>query len=355
MSWLDALSTAVPRFLRGLQGKYTPGFYRYSLTGDLFGENTHWGLGNTVFAVKCWHILRQLNSLPAPHRQAVGDFMVSFRNPLGYIFDPLVARRAWLAEKIAALQSFRWQNFWHRQVMIAETRQALVALRLLNIALNPPTQALQASGRNIDRFFARLNWHEPWSAASHVSHLVSHLSYSDLPNKKELIDHTLQSMSRLQHVSDGAWYRGSPTRRQKVNGAMKVITALSAAGQPAFAHAERLIDLTLTVPNAADACSRLNSLYVLRHASALAPEYRLGDIRRFTQERLAFYQRYYYPQHGGFSFLPHQANITYYGARLTAGRDEPDIHGTVLFLWGISIAARLLDSSELLAFNELPV
>lgn len=351
--WLENVPAAVPRFLANMQGRRIPGYYRYSFTGDLFGEETHWGLGNTVFAVKCWYMLRHLANLPPTQHQAMISFISSFRAPSGYIFDPLVQRRARLTEIITAVRTLRLANVWHEQVRTAETRQSLAALRLLGISLDPPPASLLTTSEHIDRFIAQLNWRLPWGAASHVSHLVAHLAASRVPNRDDLIEFTVRSLTNVQLSTDGAWYRGSPTRQQKVNGAMKVITALSAAGE-SFAYADRLIDLTLSVPDAPDACSRLNSLYILRHASALVPGYRTADIHRFTEARLNRYRQYYYPKLGGFSFLPRQANTTYYGARISAGRDEPDIHGTTLFLWGASLAVNLLGLENKISLQELP-
>ena len=57
LRWLYELKEKVPQFLKRLEGKKTPGFYHYSLTGDLYDEELHWGLGNTVFAVKILYTL----------------------------------------------------------------------------------------------------------------------------------------------------------------------------------------------------------------------------------------------------------------------------------------------------------
>ena len=45
-------------FLQKMKGKN--GYYKYSLSGDLYDENIHWGLGNSVFALKLYYMIDAL-------------------------------------------------------------------------------------------------------------------------------------------------------------------------------------------------------------------------------------------------------------------------------------------------------
>lgn len=80
--------------------------------------------------------------------------------------------------------------------------------------------------------------------------------------------------------------------------------------------------------------------------------YRIKEIKEFAFERLGIYKQYYYSKIGGFSFLPHKANVNYYGAKLTKELSEPDIHGTCMFLWGTSIISKILGIEKKLKFKE---
>ena len=80
--------------------------------------------------------------------------------------------------------------------------------------------------------------------------------------------------------------------------------------------------------------------------------YRFTEIQNFAKNRLEIYRKYYFPEIGGFSFLPQKANVHYYEAKLTKGKNEPDIHGTVMFLWGISIISQILGIDKELGFKE---
>ena len=43
---------------------------------------------------------------------------------------------------------------------------------------------------------------------------------------------------------------------------------------------------------------------------------------------------------------PNKSSENYYGARVSKGLNEPDIHGTVMFIWGLSLISRLLDIND---------
>ena len=176
---------------------------------------------------------------------------------------------------------------------------------------------------------------------------------SDLADKQALIDFAINWVNKLQSSKDGAWYNGSPCLQQKINGAMKIITGLSAVNKKDFQNSEKLIDLCLLARNDKHACDNLNIVYVLKHANELTGFcYRYKEIKNFTLKRLGVYQEYYFPEIGGFSFLPNKTNVYYYGAKITKGLNEPDIHGTCLFLWGIAVIAQILDIDKKLGFRE---
>lgn len=351
--WLTELPTQISLFLKNMRSETKPGFYRYSYSGDLPDETSQWGLGNTTFALKILFTLDQLTNLPITEKQALVTFINSFNTPTGYIFDPLVAKRAWLIEKLIAIRSWHFNNFWHQQTKRAETRQAISSLRLVGATPIHPFTDFPQSRAEITSYLERLEWIRPWGAASHFSHLIFFLHTSSHPQREELTHYTLDWINKLQHPADGAWYRGHPSLQQKINGAMKVITGFKVSGYAHPHHIEPLIDLCLAARNDSHACDNFNIIYVLAYAHQQRPEYRTSDIKDFAHRRLQiYYDQHYYPRLGGFSFLPHQANQYYYGAKLSRGLAEPDIHGTALFLWGICMIVKLLGREKEFNFKE---
>lgn len=71
--------------------------------------------------------------------------------------------------------------------------------------------------------------------------------------------------------------------------------------------------------------------------------YRKSEIERFMREKLITYRNHYKMQEGGFSFNLDSVNTNYYGLKLASAQDECDIHGTVLFVWGLALINQTLD------------
>jgi len=342
--WILDLENKVPQFLKRLKNKKQPGFFRYSLSGDLYNENEKWGLGNTVFAVKIYYILNQLEKLPKKEKKDIIQFIKSFEKQNGNIYDPLVARKARVHNIVSTLTALNLQNLFGQKTKRAETKQAISALKLLGARPDTAYQNFPKTKRAINLYLNKLNWQKPWDAGSHFSHLVFFLKNSDLENKKELIAFTLKLIAKLEHQEDGAWYYGRPSLQKKINGAMKIITGFQVMGTYPISYPEKLIDLCLKQTKTNQACDILNTLYVLDHANKKAGgNYHATAIKKFARNQLKnIYHHYYFPKIGGFSLLPHKANVYYYSAKITKGKNEPDIHGTLMFLWAISLITRIL-------------
>lgn len=353
INWVFELKKKVPRFLERLKGKRIPGFFHYSLAGDLYDESVKWGLGNTVFAVKIYYTLNLLDQLSFEERKRMANFIKSFQKKDGTIYDPLVKRKAALRNLLSSFKNFDFNNILGQQTIIAETRQAISALNLLKEKPNISYQKFPKTEKGIERYLSKLNWRKPWGAGSHFSHLIFFLKNSDLKNKEDLIEFAIDWINKLQNPKDGSWYKGNPSLQQKINGAMKVITALKVAGRVNFQYPEKLIDLCLSAKNNKHACDNFNIIYVLHYANKIVENgYRFEEIKQFAKKRLEIYRSYYFPEIGGFSFLPKKANQIYYGAKIAKGLNEPDIHGTCMFLWGISIISQILGFDKELKFNE---
>jgi len=353
IDWLFELKERVPQFLERLKGKKITGFFHYSLTGDLYDENVKWGLGNTVFATKIYYTFDLLNKMSLRDKNAMANFIKSFQKKDGSISDPLVKKKSFFREKFSAIKNLDFNNFFHQQTIRAETRQAIFALGLLGKKPDMLYQKFPKTEKEIEKYLSKLNWQKPWGAGSHFSHLLFFLKNNDLENKRDLINFAINWINKLQNPKDGSWYQGNPNLQQKINGAMKVITGLKVAEKMNFKYPEKLIDLCLSARNDTHACDNFNIIYVLKRANELTESpYRYQEIKNFALERLKIYKEYYFPEIGGFSFLPNKANAYYYEAKITKGLNEPDIHGTVMFLWGISIIAQILNIDKKLELKE---
>lgn len=353
LAWLSEVKQKTQKFLMNMHGKNQPGFFRYSWSGDLVSETEHWGLGNTVFAVKIYYTLDLLDLLPQNERDNMKKFILSFQTPDGMIFDPLVAHRAYWRDKLSSLKHRDFRNFFHAQTVRAETRQALSALNLLDERLNVYPNDLPHDQEGVTKYLDRLDWTRPWNAGSHFSHLLFFLTQSHLPQKEELTDAAVQWLENIADPQTGCWFKSNPSLQQKINGAMKVLTGLKAADRMTIQNPQRLIDTALEASNDRHACDQFNVIYVLKYArEATNQTYREEENRRFVLDRLEQYQSFYWPEVGGFSYFLGKANNFYYNVAVSRGLPEPDIHGTTMFLWGIALISQILGVDKQLGFNE---
>jgi hypothetical protein len=277
---------------------------------------------------------------------ALADHILSFQRSGGAITDPWVATHSRWGRLFDAIRSRSIGNLFHLQTIRAETRQSFAALRAINAMPREPFADLPHEDAAITAYVRTLNWTRPWSAASHISHLAFFMYQHYLCFGKGdpmSANRLLMQVEMEYRREDGAWYElgAQISSNQKVNGAMKMVTALDAAGMTELMNPEGLIDLCLAAANEGHACNHFNVICVLHRCSKLT-EYRKQDIINYMLSRLYLYKTHYWPWQGGFSFFPNAANHTYYNARITNGMAEPDLHGTVLLLWGIVLISDTL-------------
>ena len=148
---------------------------------------------------------------------------------------------------------------------------------------------------------------------------------------------------------DGCWYTGEPSRQEKINGAMKIISGMRTVNNIIICYPRELIDMCLgEIKERGHACDNFNDIYVLYHANKLDPLYRYEEIKEFAVTMFDKYMKYYKSDQCGFSFFYNKCNDYYYGKRITKAKNEADIHGTALFMWGISFISRLLGLNDYL-------
>lgn len=309
-------------------------FFRFSYSGDLYPESRSWGLANIVYGTKALQAIGALETLDESRTQGLIRGMLQFQTEDGLFYDPLLTgERSFGPDAMSLIGNKKCEE---QLIRIAETRQTYSALALLGAAPEFPADLLPKTVSSVQAYLEALDWTRPWRAGSHFSHLLyffSLVSEDQLQTSKEtLVNAALSWMKKLQSSQDGSWYIGKPSAGQRINGAMKVITGLHAIGLMQVPHAQQLIDLVLSESEDQGACFNLDAVFVLASVMNEYPEYRKAEIDSFFWKHVSRYQEYYYPKLGGFSASAGKAREVLYGKRITEGRDEPDIHGTVLYL-----------------------
>lgn len=351
IKWIFKLRKNVPLFLKKMKGENLHGFYRYSLSGDIYDETTSWGLANAVFFLKIIYTLNIEKKYKIEINEAI-KFIKKFQKKDGSCCDPLITNITKLNRIKKTIKTFNIKKLSNTDVIRAETRQTISALQMFNKSLDYQFKYIPTNEKSINRYLRKLDWKKPWNAASHLSHLLFFLNYSKISNKANLINYSIDWINKIQR-KDGFWYNGNPPIQQKINGAMKVFTGLRAVNKININNSKKIIDNILNTINNNNACDNFNIVYVLKNCNKInTSQYKYKEIKNFMINRLAIYKKYYYPKIGGFSFLPNKSNTYYYGAKITKGLNEPDIHGTSMFLYGIAMIAQTLKINDELNFKE---
>ena len=352
INWIYNLKDESSNFLKNIRGKVKKGFYHYTLSGDFIGEKIRWGLGNTVFFLKIIYTLNLTKEFKQEILDAI-NFILRFQRRSGEFYDPIVKLISLPFRVYYGIKRRDFSNLRNQLTVRAETRQTYSALLLFGIKPKFEYKKFPQNKKSIEKFLIKLNWELPWSAGSHFSHLLFFLKQSSLKNKEVLIEFAVQWVNKLQREEDGFWYKNNPSMQQKINGAMKIITGLKVVNRIKFRYPKKIIDSLITAKNNEQACDNFNIVYVLKYCNELThSKYRFSEIVRFLYTRLDVYKKYYFPKIGGFSFYINRSNDVYYGAIISKSKKEPDIHGTVMFLWGISLIGQILNINEELKFQE---
>jgi hypothetical protein len=343
-------------FLEHQKNTIAYGNYFYSISGDLFDPDKHENLAGSIFALKLYFMLGETD----PQKiQPIIDRILTFQKSNGTMYDPFVFRKGFLHNALGNLSRGSFRNLDNHEYVRAETRQAYSALLLFDAIPEQIYSDIPTSPDQIRTYIKQLDWTHPWGAGSHFSHLMFFLALIHRGKKIDTETFTcvqqtaLEELESLHHTSDGAWYAGNPSLLQKINGAMKVMTGLLWTNFR-LQNPEQLIDLCLSHNEPVHACDQINKILVLRFANeTTGGTYRRDELTTWCEKTLEDWEAYYHPNEGGFSFWKGRANERYYGARITRGLNEPDIHGTVLFVWGLSMMAKLMPLPELNWLREM--
>jgi len=356
LNWLYSLKDEVLEFLEHQKSKNKKGYYSYSYSGDIYNESKKWNVGSGVYALKIYYTLGIEKNDDIIN---VCDYIKSFYHNDGQIYDDFIYNKSFIRNIASCLKHKRWSNILNEQYKRAETRQTYSSLMLYNEVPKNINLKIIKKDNEINSYLSNLDWNEPWGAGSHFSHLMffyklaleSHMI--DQNQFEQSVSYAIDWVNKLRHEEDGGWYKGVQNDRFVVNGAMKIITGFIAVDRVDFDHAQQLVDTCLRSTNDEHACDNFNIILVLNYASKLLNRnYRQKEIEEFAINRLAKYKAHYKKEQGGFSFFPFSSNSIYYGAKITKGINEADIHGTVLFLWGIAIVSQILRIEKELEFKE---
>jgi len=345
--WLDAMAEGLPN-----------GRFRFCAKGSSVPTSGFAAQFVTCFAMKAAWQSGIWEKWPAERKSACIEFVRNFQNQDGWFHDPWLERasrprlREWAG---GLLEYLRGQgnvsDLLNRREnnLRAETRQSASTLLMVGTVPEHPLPMAWKTPVDVLSFLKGLDWRIPWSAGSHLSHLafilkVNHKYFPGTSVQESMFAAINEFLAEIRDEESGSWFQGKVSDRDKINGAMKVLTAWQWLDVP-LPDCRRLVDLAIAQPPLSDGCGFLNRLFVVYAALCGCPSgYRQDDVRQLAREsflRISCFRK----TDGGFSFYETHAQTAYYGARVSIGFPISDMHGAAMMAWAIAICAELSGST----------
>lgn len=348
-----ALKENIKVFIDEMEIKDTPGKYKFSLNGDIADQNIHWGLGQTTFAARILYIFDKLDE---KNSNSLAQYIETFLHSDGSYYDEYVANSTVFKRFLMSAKYLNLEYIKNDSNKRAETRQAIAAL--INLGSDyKEYKGINLKKLDINKFFNGFDWSKPWASGSHINHLIFFTKYSKILSQKEKSDIYKQIETNLFLISqkDGFYKLNAkkPSNDQLIGGMMKILMGLNSISLENKFIKESFVDFILDEMISCDACENFNTLYVL-YLCDKNLDYRKSEIKKFVLNEIDNWMNYYHKKYYAFSFYKDKAQTNYYGARVSKGLDEPDLHGSAMFIWGILIASEILNLSEELGL-QVPV
>lgn len=306
-------------------------------------------LGSTCFGLKILKTIgmwdRLDNSLQNDLVQKVGG---SQRDKMGslkwrnLIYDTsligFLGRRDRMRYKVKrAIFGFHTPEFYAEKTILAESKQCFATLNDLEPNLFEKTELkkvhLHPDFSPLD-YVKNQDWRHPWAAGGQSSGLCALLNFSDQNHDTDK-DQIRGHFKTMADPKTGCYFEGEiPNYGNLINGSMKVINALSWLEEPIH-YPEQLIDVVLSRKPQSEGCHIVDAIFVLYQCLKYS-NYRCDDICRYLKEVCKLIE-FHYREDGGFSYYPDRCQKVYYGYPLGKRPLTGDIHGSVLFVWALSM------------------
>lgn len=266
------------------------------------------------------------------------------------LYDFLEPKISWRQRLRQALRP-ELKSLFQQAVVIAETKQAIATLSEVGGKPDVPYLGFRQTAEKLQGFLSSLDWTKPWGAGGQASAQVVFvktqapiaLGAAKARELAQVCDHWFQERSDPE---TGLYFLGNtrPQYGEAVNGAMKVLTALDWLETPVH-YPARLIDTCLSEFPSAEGCHVVDAVYVLYRCLQFT-SHRKQEIQAYCASILDMICQHH-NQDGGFSYFVGRSQTTYYGAPITTGLSESDIHGTVLLTWALAMILQIMEDNFL--------
>ena len=309
-------------------------------------------LGFSCYALKTYFTLNKWDNFDEDYKNEWGQYINSFQKKSRIYPDYSFLDDAYIdnfnkfrierftkdfVKKLLNLSkkyNYQSKKFELQTSIRAETKQAISTLQQVNFSNQYIYDDFPKTENEIKNYLNKYDWNKPWSAGAQFSGLCVFVS-TQLDDNLD-IKTSLENFINSKVNSDGFYYSGEmPNYTELINGSMKVLTGLDWLNVPIH-FPEKIIDLCLSGKPSQQGCDLVDFVYVLYRCS-LETNYRKKDIIKYLENFYETIFNHFYPNQGGFSYGIDSSQKLYYGVEISKGKNEPDIHGTLLLTWALSM------------------
>ena len=318
-------------------------------------------LGFSCYALKTYFTLNKWDNFDEDYKNEWGQYINSFQKKSTIYPDYSFLDDAYIdnfnkfrierftkdfVKKLLNLSkkyNYQSKKFELQTSIRAETKQAISTLQQVNFSNQYIYDDFPKTENEIKNYLNKYDWNKPWSAGAQFSGLCVFVS-TQLDDNLD-IKTSLENYINSKVNSDGFYYSGEkPNYTELINGSMKVLTGLDWLNVPIH-FPEKIIDLCLSGKPSQQGCDLVDFVYVLYRCS-LETNYRKKEIIKYLENFYETIFNHFYPNQGGFSYGIDSSQKLYYGVEISKGKNEPDIHGTLLLTWALSMIFKITENEN---------
>ena len=352
--WDLNLKINIEEFLKKLQDDENLYIYNPVIKGNTkYGKSL--GLGFSCYALKCFHMLGLWDSLDKQDRDKWIEYINSFQKSLdglpknSFIDKEVVNFYTSFTNKVGIKNILKFilnllnikkvstNKEKYIEAIRAESKQAIATLYEVGYENEKKYLNFPRTEIEINTFLDDLNWDTPWTAGAQFS-AICVFSATQLVNKEkeENIKNLYSYLNKIVDYESGFYHKDIPVNdRELINGAMKIITGLDWINRPIH-YPEKIIDFCLKHKPNPEGCDIVDTVYVLFKCFQQS-QYKREEINHYFNNVKIIISEHFNAEYNSFSYYKEKSQDYYYGLKITEGRKEPDIHGTTLLLWAMSM------------------
>lgn len=356
--WDYDIKNDIQNFLFSLEDKSNSNHFFPVKTG-ISNHGKNLSLGFSCYVIKCLYMLNLWDEFSEVKKNTWIKYINSFQkstenlpensyiDPTIYKFYNSIYRKMSLKNNLKLLSNKflnskkRTYSDLYIDTIRAETKQAIATLSEVGADNKKKYLDFPSSEKEIINFLDSLDWSKPWNAGAQYSAIcVFNSSQLEKSLALENFKVLYQYLEKVVQSETGLYHRNVKIDlNEKINGTMKVITGLDWIGKPIH-YPEKIVDYCLNIEPDSDGCDIVDLVYIL-YKSCKQTNYKVAEVKAYFEIIKKIISKNFYADEGGFSYSENKSQSHYYGLKISKGFDTPDLHGTTLLLWALTMIYNL--------------